>query len=342
MSESTSGTAQRVLLTGGAGFIGSHLCERLLAEGHTVWVLDNFNDYYDPRLKRATAARFEGRPRYRLVEGDIRDRSLVDRLFGELRFEVVVHLAAMPGVRESVRRPDLYFDVNVNGTVSLLEAARHAPGVRFVFGSSSSVYGRCERLPFRESEADLLPVSPYAASKRAGELVCYTYHNLYAMPITCLRFFTVYGPRQRPEMAIRNFTRRIHSGEELPLFGDGSARRDFTHVSDIVEGTVRAIDRCEGFHIYNLGESRTVTMRELIALIGRCLGAEPRIRVFPGEAGDVPATWADISLAEREIGYRPSVPLEDGIRDFVRWYLDEGVNEEGASPSGARRGAGDA
>jgi len=333
MAERGKTSPTRVLLTGGAGFIGSHLCERLLAGGHDVWVLDNFNDYYDPSLKRATAAAFEGRPGYRLVEGDIRDRALLERTFAQGDFGAVVHLAAMPGVRASVRNPRLTFDVNVNGTVTLLEEARRIPGIRFVFGSSSSVYGRCERLPFRESEPHLIPVSPYAASKRAGELVARTFHDLYRLPVSCLRFFTVYGPRQRPEMAISRFTRRLHEGEEVPLYGDGSARRDFTHVRDIVDGTVRALERCDGFHVYNLGDSRTVTMRELIDLVAVNLGVEPRIRYLPVEAGDVPATWADITLAGRDLDYRPAVSIDAGIRDYVRWFLESrvpgGTGEDG-------------
>lgn len=313
----------KVLLTGGAGFIGSHLSERLLADGHDLCVLDCFNDYYDPGLKRDNVEPLLGHERFRLVEGDIRDAELVESLFASEEFDGVIHLAAMPGVRPSVQNPARYFDVNLNGTIVLLEAARKVPGLRFVFGSSSSVYGMTERLPFREDDQDIMQVSPYASSKRAGELVCYTYHHLYGMPITALRFFTVYGPRQRPEMAISVFTRKIHDREQLPLFGDGSALRDFTHVRDIVDGTVRALERCDGFRIYNLGESRTVTMLELIETIGKALGIEPRIDFLPTEAGDVPATWADVSRAREELGYDPSMPIDEGIRDFVAWFLRE-------------------
>ncbi len=310
----------KVLVTGGAGFIGSHLTERLLADGHDVCVLDVFNEYYPSTMKRENVAGLIAHPKYRLVEGDIRDQALVESLFEEVRPDIVVHLAAMPGVRASLADPALYFDINLNGTIVLLEAARKIAGTRFVFGSSSSVYGMCERLPFREDDPDLHQVSPYASSKRAGELVCYTYHHLYGIPITALRFFTVYGPRQRPEMAIAKFTAKIHAGEELPLFGDGSARRDFTHVTDIVDGTVKAMERDEGFRVYNLGESETVTMLELIETIGAALGIEPRIRFLDNEKGDVPATWADVSRAREELGYRPSMKLADGVREYVDWY----------------------
>jgi len=319
----------KVLVTGGAGFIGSHLVERLLADGHEVVVLDAFNDYYDPDRKRENVAPRLGEEGYTLVEGDIRDRELVDRLFEEQRFEGVVHLAAMPGVRASVQNPALYFDINLNGTIVLLEAARRTKDLRFVFGSSSSVYGMSERLPFREDDPDLRPVSPYASSKRAGELICYTYHHLYGMPITSLRFFTVYGPRQRPEMAISNFTEKIWNGEELPLFGDGAARRDFTHVRDIVDGTARALERCSGYRTYNLGESETITVLELIEEIGRAVGKEPKIRRLPAEAGDVPATWADVTRAREELGYAPSMSIGDGIRDFVAWYRERRTRDGG-------------
>jgi len=319
MSTDSTPTIRTVLLTGGAGFIGSHLGERLASEGYRVVVLDNFNDYYDPDRKRDNARRLEEMD-VAVEEGDIRDRATVERLFERNDFDAVVHLAAMPGVRASVQRPATYFDVNLNGTIVLLEAARHVPGIRFVFGSSSSVYGMSERLPFREDDPDLRPVSPYASSKRAGELICYTYHHLYDLSITALRFFTVYGPRQRPEMAISRFTEKILAGEEIPLYGDGSARRDFTHVRDVVQGTVRAVERCGGFHVYNLGESETVTVLELIRRISEHAGREARVRRLPAEAGDVPATWADVTRAREDLGYDPRVSLDEGLRDFVDWY----------------------
>ena len=226
----------------------------------------------------------------------------------------------MPGVRNSVSDPQSYFDINLNGTITLLEAARRTGGIPFVFGSSSSVYGESVNLPFSEDDPDLKPVSPYASSKRAGELICYTYHHLYGFPITALRFFTVYGPRQRPEMAIAHFTQKVYDNEEIPLYGDGSARRDFTHVSDIVDGTVRALERADGYRVYNLGESETITMLELIELIGAAVGRDAKIRFLPKEAGDVPTTWADVSRAREELGYDPSMPIREGIRDYADWY----------------------
>ena len=251
----------RILVTGGAGFIGSQVARALLARGDEVWILDNFNDFYDPAIKRRNVAELEGP---NLVEGDIRDREGMARLFAEGRFDAVCHLAAMAGVRPSLEDPLHYQDVNVRGTLVLLEEARRWPGQRFVFASSSSVYGANEDVPFREVDDIHHPVSPYAATKRAGELLCYTHHHLYEIPTTCLRFFTVYGPRQRPEMAIHKFVRHTLEGRPIPFFGDGSTRRDYTYIDDIVDGVVRSIDRCEGYEIYNLGESQTTSLAELV------------------------------------------------------------------------------
>jgi UDP-glucuronate 4-epimerase len=247
----------RILVTGGAGFIGSHVAEALAARGDEVTVLDNFNDFYDPALKRANADALEGA---RIVTGDIRDRDRVASLFAEGRFDAVIHLAAMAGVRPSLLDPLLYADVNVRGTQILLEELKARPSTRFVFASSSSVYGSNEKVPFREDEDIHHPVSPYAATKRAGDLLSYTHHHLYGIPTTCLRFFTVYGPRQRPEMVIHKFVDAVHRGRPIPFYGDGSTRRDYTYVDDIVDGVVRALDRCEGYEIYNLGESQTTSL----------------------------------------------------------------------------------
>jgi UDP-glucuronate 4-epimerase len=306
-----------ILLTGGAGFIGSHVCERLLARGDRVTVLDNFNDFYDPALKRANAAELRGA---RIVEGDIRDQALVARLFAEGAFDAVVHLAAMAGVRPSLLDPLHYEDVNVRGTLVLLEAARKSGRPRFVFASSSSVYGDNERVPFRESDDIHKPVSPYAATKRAGELVCFTYHHLYGLPISALRFFTVYGPRQRPEMAIHKFVRAAFSGERVPFYGDGSTRRDYTYIDDIVDGVVRALDRCAGYEIYNLGESATTSLAELVADVGRASGRELQLERLPMQPGDVLITYADVSKARERLGYEPRTPLAQGLRSFVAWY----------------------
>ncbi len=308
-----------VLVTGGAGFIGSHLCERLLARGDRVTILDNFNDFYDPALKRENVAGMLGAAT--LVEGDIRDRERMGELFARTRFDAVVHLAAMAGVRPSVQDPLLYEDVNVRGTLVLLEEIRHRPGTRFVFASSSSVYGGNTKVPFVESDDIPHPVSPYAATKRAGELVAYTYHHLYEIPTTCLRFFTVYGPRQRPEMAIHAFTRKILGGEPVPFFGDGSTRRDYTYVDDVIDGVVRALDRCDGYEIYNLGESATTSLQELVDLLGVVCGKKVVLDRQPLQAGDVAITYADVAKARERLGYRPMTPVREGVERFVAWYL---------------------
>jgi UDP-glucuronate 4-epimerase len=306
----------RVLVTGGAGFIGSHVCERLLARGDELTVLDNFNDFYAPAIKRENAALLRGA---HMIEGDIRDQDLVKRLFREGNFEGVIHLAAMAGVRPSLVDPLLYSDVNVRGTQILLREVEHRPGVRFVFASSSSVYGSNEKVPFREDEDIHHPISPYAATKRAGELLCYTHHHLYGTPISCLRFFTVYGPRQRPEMAIHSFTRRCLARQPIPFFGDGSTRRDYTYIDDIVDGVVRSLDRARGYAIYNLGESRTISLSELVAAIGRACGVEPVLNKQPMQPGDVLVTYADVSKAKSELGYDPHTTLEEGLARFLAW-----------------------
>jgi len=306
----------RVLVTGGAGFIGSHLGQRLLERGDEVTALDNFNDFYDPALKRANAALLGGA---RIVEGDIRNAGAVGRLFGEVRFDALVHLAAMAGVRPSLADPLHYADVNVKGTLVLLEELRKRPEVRMVFASSSSVYGAKERIPFREDEDVQRPVSPYAATKVAGELLCSTYHHLYGIPTTCLRFFTVYGPRQRPEMAIARFVRDVLEDRPIPFFGDGSSRRDYTYIDDIVDGVVAAIERCAGYEVYNLGESATTSLSELVERIGELCGRDPRLERLPAQPGDVPVTCADVSKARERLGYAPKVPLAEGLKRYVEW-----------------------
>jgi UDP-glucuronate 4-epimerase len=311
----------RILITGGAGFIGSHACERLLARGDEVVVLDNFNDFYDPALKRANAARLAGAE---IVAGDIRDRARVSALFRERELDAVIHLAAMAGVRPSVDDPLHYEDVNVRGTLILLEELRRRPSTRMVFASSSSVYGARDRSPFGEQDDIPHPVSPYAATKRSGELLCYTHHHLFGIPTACLRFFTVYGPRQRPEMAIAKFTRAIDEGRKVPFFGDGSTRRDYTYIDDIVDGVLAALDRCEGYEIYNLGESATTSLSELVESIARALGKPAELDRQPLQPGDVPLTCADVSKARAKLGYAPRVPVAEGLRRYVEWYRAEG------------------
>jgi UDP-glucuronate 4-epimerase len=309
-----------ILVTGAAGFIGSQLCERLVARGDRVAGLDSFHPYYDPAIKRRNVAGLLAGGGFALIEGDIRDRELVGRCFREHRPDAVVHLAAMAGVRPSLADPVLYHDVNCTGTAVLLAAARDAGVQRFVFGSSSSVYGGNVKVPFHEDDDVSGPVSPYAATKRANELSCHVFAHLYGMHVACLRFFTVYGPRQRPEMAIHKFVRLLEAGQKLPLYGDGRSERDYTYVDDILDGVVKALDRSKGFRIYNLGESRTVSLKELVAAIGRATGHEPGVDWQPEQPGDVPRTFADIGRARSELGYDPRVGLEEGLRRFVAWY----------------------
>ncbi len=305
------------LITGGAGFIGSHVGEALLARGDSLTVLDNFNRFYDPAIKRSNIALLKGA---QLIEGDIRDQGLVGELFASQRFDGVVHLAAMAGVRPSLLDPLLYEDVNVRGSLILLEAARRQPGLRFVFASSSSVYGANERVPFSETDDIHRPVSPYAATKRAGELHGYTYHHLYGIPFTGLRFFTVYGERQRPEMAIHKFVKAAFEGTPVPFYGDGSTRRDYTYIADIVDGVVRALDRCAGYELYNLGESQTISLAELVAAIELATGRKMLLDRQPMQPGDVLVTYADVSKARQKLGYEPRTALAEGLRRFVAWY----------------------
>jgi UDP-glucuronate 4-epimerase len=319
----------RVLVTGGAGFIGSHLCERLLEQGREVLVLDNFNDFYDPAIKRSNMDLLLARGACRLMEGDIRDQDHVDRVFKTFRPEAIVHLAAMAGVRPSIENPLLYCDINITGTTVILEALRRHRVENFIFGSSSSVYGVNDRLPFSEDDDLSRPVSPYAATKLAGEQLCYTYHHLFDFPVTCLRFFTVYGPRQRPEMAIYLFGKSIRDGLPITVYGDGTSRRDYTYVDDIVDGVVLSLDKPVPYEIFNLGESRTSSLDELVALLEKSLGRKARVERLPDQPGDVPVTYADISKARRILGYDPQVPIEEGIRRTVEWLGtdDQGVQD---------------
>ncbi|HEY3354405.1 MAG TPA: NAD-dependent epimerase/dehydratase family protein [Polyangia bacterium] len=312
----------RLLLTGAAGFIGSHLAARLLARGHEVVGLDSFDPFYEPALKERNVAALLGHPGFRLVRGDILDEALVEALVaGPPRVELICHLAALAGVRPSLAAPGRYERVNVGGTLNLLEAGRRHDVGRFVFASSSSVYGAHSAVPFSESDPAVRPASPYAATKRAGELMCATYADLYGLAATCLRFFTVYGPRQRPEMAIHKFTRLIADGAPVPFFGDGQSARDYTYIDDIIDGTAAAVEReATGVGIYNLGGSQTTTLARLVALIGAALGQTPRLTPLPDQPGDVPITYADVARAGRDLGYAPAVPIEEGIARFVAWF----------------------
>ncbi len=310
----------KVIVTGGAGFIGSHLVDRLLRDGHDVIVVDSFDPFYPRAVKEANLASALANPRCRLAEFDIRDAQSVDALVQSSRPDAIVHLAARAGVRPSIADPSLYTDVNVMGTVRWLEAAsRLEPRPRFVYASSSSVYGDRDDAPFRETDRVDTPVSPYAATKKACELLAHTFHHLYGLPTTGLRFFTAYGPRNRPDLAIASFTKRIERGETVPMFGDGGTRRDYTYVGDIVDGVVRAIERCTGHHLYNLGNSNPIELRAMIEAIGEAVGKKPIIERLPEQPGDVRQTYADVSRASSELGYQPATPFAEGLARYIAW-----------------------
>jgi UDP-glucuronate 4-epimerase len=315
-----------VLVTGGAGFIGSHVCERLLGDGHRVWAFDDLNDFYDPGLKRRNLREIQGLGKpFEFVPGDLGDAGALVELFSSVRFDQVIHLAARAGVRPSLEQPALYQRVNVEGTVNVLEAARRSAVTKITIASSSSVYGVNAKVPFQESDPIFSAVSPYAASKLACEALGHTWHHVYGMDVAMLRFFTVYGPRQRPDLAIHKFTRLIDAGRPIPVFGDGSTARDHTHITDILEGIMACTRREFGFEIFNLGESRTVKLSELIALIEAALGKPAIIDRQPLQPGDVPLTYADISKARVRLGYEPRMRVEDGIPLFVDWFRNNRV-----------------
>lgn len=312
---------KNILVTGGAGFIGSHFVDGLLAEGGwSVTVVDNFNEFYDSRIKRANVAPHLGNPDFQLYEYDITCRDSMRQMFDENKFDAIVHLAAWAGVRPSLMNPKLYTEVNVNGTLNLLECAREFGVGQFVFGSSSSVYGNNEKTPFSETDMVANPISPYAATKATGELYCHTFSHLYDIRCVCLRFFTVYGARQRPDLAIHKFAKLILEGRPIPVFGDGTTRRDYTFVADIVQGVRAAVDYDKSkYEIFNLGESQTIELRELIELLEKSLGKKAIIDRQPMQPGDVPITFADISKSRALLGYNPTTKIEDGIPKFCDW-----------------------
>jgi UDP-glucuronate 4-epimerase len=312
----------KALVTGAAGFIGSHLSERLLKDGWTVVGADSFDAFYDPGIKRRNIAGCLSHPAFRLLEADIRDKKAMDRAV-EGDTNVIVHLAARAGVRPSIAEPALYADVNINGTVTLLEAARQRDIPRFVFASSSSVYGNNRKVPFSEDDNVDFPISPYAATKKAGELICHTYHHLHGLAINCLRFFTVYGPRQRPDLAIHKFARLIEDGRPIPVYGDGTMMRDFTYIDDILNGIVAAMDCCTGYEIYNLGESQPISVNDLIAELEHALGKKATRQYLPPQPGDVDRTYADVTKAESHLGYKPSTDIRTGLARFVAWFREE-------------------
>ena len=308
------------LVTGGAGFIGSHLSEQLLRDGHEVVVVDELNNYYDPSIKCANLDSIRRAGRVVFYQADISDEKAMFEIARKHRFEAIVHLAARAGVRPSLEEPLLYERTNVRGTMVLLEMARRSGIPKFVFASSSSIYGIANRVPFSEDDRDNLPISPYAATKLAGEKLCYTYSHLYGVQVVCLRFFTVYGPRQRPDLAIHKFTRLIDDGQPIPVFGDGTTGRDYTYYADTVSGIVAALVYETPFDIFNLGNSQPVDLNTLIATIERALGKKAVLRRLPDQLGDVPITYADISKAQRLLGYAPKTPFHEGIESFVGWY----------------------
>jgi len=315
----------QILLTGAAGFIGSHLTEALLRAGHQVVGMDNFDDFYDPAIKRAQVLPALANLGFTLVEADIRDKAALDRIFESYAPELVIHLAARAGVRPSLSQPALYYDVNLMGTLTLLEAMKRHGISRMIMASSSSVYGNNKKIPFSESDPVDHPVSPYAASKKAAELLCHTYSHLYGFDVFCMRFFTVYGPRQRPEMAIHQFVRKILEGRPITLYGDGSSRRDYTYIDDIIQGLLHSIPALRGYEIINLGESQTYSLIETIRLIESVTGRQAILDWQPMQAGDVEATCADISKAQRLIGYRPTFSLQAGLERFVEWIQHEQI-----------------
>src|SRR5687767_7747167 len=313
---------KNILITGGAGFIGSHLVDHLLLEGDwAVTVVDDFNDFYAPNIKRNNVRAHEQNPAYKLIEADIRNQAALTNVFDSTQFDAIVHLAARAGVRPSLKDPQLYCETNIDGTLNLLELARQHKVPQFVFGSSSSVYGINAKVPFSEDDPIRQPISPYAATKGAGELLCHTYSHLYDLRSVCLRFFTVYGARQRPDLAIHKFASLISQGKPIPVFGDGKSRRDYTYIDDIIGGVRAAIDYDQtNYEVINLGESRTVELTDLISLLEQELGEKAIIDSQAPQPGDVPQTFADITRARQLLGYNPQTPIEEGIRKFVEWF----------------------
>jgi UDP-glucuronate 4-epimerase len=323
--------SKAILVTGGAGFIGSHLCERLVSHGHKIICLDNFNDYYDPSLKERNISSIIDHPNFSLVRGDILDSQLLGELFprlarwgnGARSLPVVVHLAALAGVRPSLSSPIAYVDVDVKGTVNLLESAHLHDVQQFIYASSSSVYGVGIPTPYREDQFLEKQTSPYSTAKMCGELYCSTYHHLYSIPITIFRFFTVYGPRQRPEMAFHKFADLLNLGEMVPIYGDGTSARDYTYIDDIIDGIVAAIETPFSYEVINLGSDRPVRLLDMVQAIGEAMGITPKLQHLPQQLGEMPITWANISKAKKLLGYSPKVSLKDGLTRFVTWYREQ-------------------
>jgi UDP-glucuronate 4-epimerase len=312
------------LVTGGAGFIGSSVCERLLLDGHHVWAFDDLNAFYDPQLKRRNLREIQALAKpFGFVQGDITNRAALDEVFSSVKFDQVIHLAARAGVRPSLEDPALYQRVNVEGTVNVLEAARLSGVKKIIIASSSSVYGLNSKVPFSESDPIITAISPYAASKQACEALGHVWHHIYKMDVTMLRFFTVYGPRQRPDLAIYKFAKLICAGKPIPVFGDGTAARDYTFVADIVDGVIACTQKELGYEVFNLGESETISLGRMIDLLEDALGKKAKIDRQPLQPGDVPLTYANISKARQKLGYNPTVKFDQGIKLFVEWFLKD-------------------
>jgi len=310
----------KILVTGAAGFIGSHVCKHFTGLGHHVIGIDNFDPFYPKKFKELNIAGLKNNNLFQFLEADIRDSKAMNNIFAEGQVDIVIHLAAKAGVRPSIDSIAEYYDVNVNGTVSLLESMRAHSVTKMVFASSSSVYGNNPKVPFSEADNVDNPISPYASTKKSGELLCHVYNHLYGFDITCLRFFTVFGPGQRPDLAIHKFTRLIDKGESIPFYGDGSTSRDYTFIDDIVNGISCASKNLGGYRIYNLGESKVIDLKKLVHTIENSLGKKAVLNKLPLQQGDVTITYADISKAKKEIGYNPQFDIETGINKFVEWY----------------------
>jgi len=320
------------LVTGGAGFIGSHLCEALVSRGVDTICVDNFNEFYNPEIKRQNIRELQKSAHFALFPYDILDLRQLETIFEGQPIECIIHLAARAGVRPSIRQPLLYQEVNVKGTLHLLELAKKYGVPKFIFASSSSIYGNVRTVPFSESDNVDFPVSTYAATKKAGELLCYTYHHLYGISIFCIRFFTVYGPRQRPDMAIHKFTRLIDQNRKVPIYGDGKSQRDYTFISDVIDGLLKAIERCDGFQIYNFGNSRAIALLDMVKAIEKLLGKKARLEFLPFQVGDVWITYADIRKAQKELDYEPKVEFEQGLTQFIEWYRQVGRLQQAHVP----------
>jgi len=310
----------KILITGAAGFIGSHTCESLIKNGNSIIGVDNFDPFYSSKLKELNLEQLNQNSNFRFYKADIRDDKALNQIFSSNQVDVVIHLAAKAGVRPSIESISEYYDVNINGTISLLESMRKNGIKKMLFASSSSIYGNNEKVPFSEDDRVDNPISPYASTKKSGELLCHVYNHLYNFDITCLRFFTVYGPRQRPDLAIHKFTRLIQENKPIPFYGDGSSSRDYTYIEDIVNGISCALNHLEGYKIYNLGESKVITLKKLVEVIETILGKKALLNQLPMQQGDVSRTFADISKARAEIGYNPAYDFETGVKKFVDWF----------------------